>query len=70
MEEKIIKILGGILECEVNANTSQENTVEWDSIKQLMLVVELESQFAVMFEPEEMERMKSVTDIVNVIKNK
>lgn len=70
MEEKILNILGEILECEVNEETSQRNTEEWDSIKQLALVVELESQFDVMFEPEEIERMKSVADIVSVIGNK
>jgi len=70
MKTKILEILAQVLECDVNTETSQLNCENWDSLKQLSLVVELESAFDVMFEPEEIERMKSYQEIVNVITNK
>jgi len=71
MEEKVIGILRDILEDpNINASSSQSNTEKWDSMGQLNLIVELEMEFALTFEPDEISRMTSVQKIVEVIKSK
>ena len=70
MENKILGILAQLLECEVNKETSQENCDNWDSIKQLSLVVELEKEFDVMFETEEIKQMKRYQDIISILSKK
>lgn len=68
MKEKIIEILKDVFETEnVDENSSQENIESWDSMHQLSLAFELESGFNISFEPEEIAKMKSVDDIVNIL---
>ena len=71
MNEIIFNILKKVLQVDnVNEETSQNNTFEWDSLKHLMLVVELESAFDVEFEPEEIADMKSFKDIKRLLQLK
>lgn len=71
MEEKVLEILKSVLEDEsVNIETSQENNSNWDSLRHLNLIVELESEFDVSFEPEEITEMSSVKKIIATIKSK
>jgi len=70
MREKILKILKNVLERDVDTNCSQDNCDVWDSMKQLDLVVELESEFNISLEPEEIGDMKSFMDIANLVKSK
>ena len=71
MEEKVLEILKSVLEDEsVNIETSQENNSNWDSLRHLNLIVELESEFDVSFEPEEIAEMSSVKKIVAILKSK
>ena len=71
MKEKVIEIMKDVLETEdVSLNTSQENCENWNSLRQLNLVSELEDEFDVEFEPEEIAEMKSVEKILEVIKSK
>ncbi len=71
MEEKIIEILKEVLEIEnVNAETSQANCGEWDSLHHLNLAVELESEFDVSLEPEEIAQMTSVKEIERILSAK
>lgn len=71
MEEKIIEILKSVLELDnVDTTCSQGTCDKWDSMAQLNLVVELEAEFGVSFEPEEIAEMKSYDDIVRVLNNK
>lgn len=68
MEEKVIEILKEVLEDNnVNLETSQDNNSNWDSLRHLNLVVELETEFDYSFEPEEIASMKSVNDILNIL---
>ena len=67
---KIVKIVSEILEIEVNENSSQNNCDKWDSLKHLNIIVELESNFDVTFEPEEIAKMKSIILIEQIIKSK
>ncbi|WP_297647019.1 acyl carrier protein [uncultured Treponema sp.] len=71
MEEKVLEILKSVLEDDsVNTETSQENNSNWDSLRQLNLVVELESEFGVAFEPDEMSSMTSVSKIIELLNSK
>lgn len=68
MKEKIIEILKNVLETEsIDENSSQENIEAWDSMHQLSLAFELESEFNISFEPEEIARMKSVNEIERIV---
>lgn len=71
MEEKVLEILKTLFELEtVDENCSQENCEKWDSMGQLNLVVELESEFGISLEPEEIGEMKCFKDIIRVLSNK
>jgi len=71
MEEKVLEILKDLFELDtVDETCSQETCENWDSMGQLNLVVELESEFDVSFEPEEINQMKSFSDIIRILKTK
>ena len=68
MEEKVIEIVRNVLEDDnVDVNTSQANNARWDSMAQLNLMFELESEFGVSLEPEEISSIKSVKDIIEIV---
>jgi len=71
MEEKVLEILKDLFELDTVDETCSQMTCEkWDSMGQLNLVVELESEFDVTLEPEEIGEMKSFNDIINILKTK
>lgn len=71
MEEKVLEILKNLFELDtVDETCSQETCEKWDSMGQLNLVVELESDFDVTLEPEEIGEMKSFNDIIRILKTK
>ena len=71
MEEKVLEILKNVFELEtVDTTCSQQTCEKWDSMGQLNLVVELESEFDVSLEPEEIGEMKSFEDIIRILKTK
>ena len=71
MEEKVLEILKNLFELDtVDETCSQETCEKWDSMGQLNLVVELESEFDVTLEPEEIGEMKSFNDIFRILKGK
>ena len=71
MEEKVLEILKDLFELEtVDKTCSQQTCEKWDSMGQLNLVVELENEFDVTLEPEEIGEMKSFPDIINLLKSK
>ncbi len=53
---------------EINLETKREDIPEWDSISHLSLILELESEFQLGLTPDEIEKIKSVKDILNFIK--
>ena len=69
MEERVLSILRQVFkEPSLDETCSQKNCKAWDSMNQLNLVVELEMEFGISLEPEEIGRMvdyKSVLEIVN-----
>lgn len=71
MEEKVLQILKNLFELETVDETCSQSTCEkWDSMGQLNLVVELESEFDVSLEPEEIGDMRDFNDIVKILKGK
>lgn len=71
MEEKVLEILKNLFELDTVDETCSQTTCEkWDSMGQLNLVVELESEFDVTLEPEEIGEMKSFDDIIRILKSK
>ena len=71
MEEKVLEILKDLFELDTVDTTCSQTTCEkWDSMGQLNLVVELESEFDVTLEPEEIGEMKCFDDIIRILKNK
>ena len=71
MEEKILEILKETFELETVDNACSQSTCHaWDSMGQLHLVAELEDVFDINLEPEEIGTMKSVVDIVRILKDK
>lgn len=71
MEEKVLEILKNLFELDTVDETCSQTTCEqWDSMGQLNLVVELESEFDVTLEPEEIGEMKSYDDIIKILNAK
>jgi acyl carrier protein len=57
-------------EITINQESSKENLTDWDSINHLNLIVELEDRLNIQFTPEEIESMKSVEVLLNIIQKK
>lgn len=71
MEERIFKVLKDTFNLDqVDTTLSQANCIRWDSMNHLNLIIALESEFEVSFEPEEMAVMKSYEIISAVLKEK
>ena len=71
MKEKVIEIMKDVLETEdISLITSQENCENWNSLRHLNLVSELEDAFNMEFEPEEIADMHSVNSIIEILRKK
>jgi acyl carrier protein len=55
---------------QITSESSPENTEAWDSVKHLNLILALEQEFGLGFEPEEYEEMSSVDRILGIVQNK
>ena len=71
MEEKILSILRQVLgRNDIDWECSQSNCDEWDSMNQLNLVVELESEYGISLEPEEIAEMIDCDSIKRILISK
>jgi acyl carrier protein len=71
MDQKILEILKRVFNLDTVDNTCSQATCEkWDSLNHLNLIVELEDEFDIEFEPEEIAEMKSFTAIRKTIISK
>lgn len=52
---------------EITFETKRDDVPEWDSLNHLSLILELESEFQLGLTPDEIEKIKSVKDILNLI---
>ena len=55
---------------EVSDDISQKNCAKWDSLQHLNLVVELESEFNIDLEPDEIAKMIDLDTIIKVFASK
>lgn len=71
MEEKVLEVFKYVFEDDsIDTSISQENYPNWDSLKQLNLMIELETEFGISIEPEDQSKMKTYEDVVKVVKSK
>lgn len=71
MEEQILNVLRTVLnDNSIDTTCSQKTCKAWDSMNQLNIVVELEMEFGVSLEPEEIGRMVSYQAIKEIIASK
>ena len=55
---------------QITAESSPETLQNWDSVQHLNLVLQLEQQFNIPIEPEEMDRMKTIGAVVELVSSK
>lgn len=71
MEDRIIEIMKDVFNTEhITPATTQMNCEKWDSLRHLNLVIELENEYDIELEPEEISGMTSVKFIENIISRK
>ena len=71
MEDKIIKIIADRTEQSLEYLRANQNVQGlWDSLQKVEIVLALEEEFDLMFEPEEIESMLDIQAIVNLIQGK
>lgn len=71
MTNKILEIMTRVFRTEGLDTTCSQNTCEkWDSLNHLNLIVELEDEFDMEFEPEEIAEMKSFDAVKKMIESK
>jgi len=70
--EQLSEIFSDVLdeEIQVSYNSTQNELESWDSLNHLNLIVELEGRLQVRFTTDEIEKMKSVTEIMKILDTK
>ena len=71
MEEQVLAVMRRVFEnLSLDTDCSQTNCKKWDSMNHLNLIVELEMEFGVSFEPEEIARMVDFAAVCEILKAK
>lgn len=71
MEERVLSVLRMVFKDNmINATCSQKNCAAWDSMNHLNLVVEIEIEFGISLEPEEIARMVDYAAVCEILKEK
>lgn len=71
MEERLLSILRNVFDdATIDTTCSQKTCKAWDSMNHLNLVVELEMEFGISLDPEEIGRMISYQDVKEIITSK
>ncbi len=71
MNERIVNVMKEVFGVSAIAETaSQENLDKWDSLNHLNLIVGLEDEFGVTFEPEEIAEMKDYKTVEVMVNKK
>ena len=60
----------GVPASQVTLDASPQSVANWDSVQHLNLVLAVEQAFDLTFEPEELDRMKSLRDVVALVQEK
>ena len=67
---RVREIVSDVLQVDAGAVTpdsSPENVASWDSVQHLNLVLALEDEYGLQFLPEEMDQMKTVGEIAQLV---
>lgn len=71
LEDRILKVMRSAFEMEdVTTDVSQKNCERWDSLHHLTLASELEEEFDIELEPEEIGEMIDFARVVAMIESK
>jgi acyl carrier protein len=65
--KQIISTLFNVDESSLTPGSSAKNVSSWDSMGQLMLILELEQQFEINIPPERAEKLTSISEIVSFL---
>jgi acyl carrier protein len=71
--EKVRTIAADVLQTpasQITPQSSTENIEAWDSVHHLNLILAFEQEFGIQFEPQEIDRMIGVKQIVEVLESK
>lgn len=71
--ERIRDIAADVLQIpagQITPESSTENTGNWDSVHHLNLVLALEQEFDTQFDPEEIDKMTSIQQVVEAVESK
>jgi acyl carrier protein len=69
MKNDLINVFESVFDVTtVTAGFSKSTCAEWDSIKHLMLVVEIESKFEIVLGPDEINKIDSFVSAYEVVK--
>jgi acyl carrier protein len=71
--DRVLRIAADVLEvpaANISLQSSPESLDTWDSVHHLNLVLALEQEFNVQFEPEEIDQMKDIQHIVDILGSK
>ncbi|HEM55500.1 MAG TPA: acyl carrier protein [Thermodesulfobium narugense] len=66
-KEEIINVISEVLNRKVDENTSKEEIQEWDSLKHLQIIMEIEERFNVAIPVNDLSKINSVKDILNIL---
>ena len=71
LEDKVLAIMREVFEMDdITADASQKNCAKWDSLHHLTLASELEEEFDIELEPEEIAEMTDYTRVIAMLKSK
>jgi acyl carrier protein len=73
MKDKILNIMSEVFELDLASfpeEVTQVNIEDWDSLRHLNLIVELEDAFDVSYEPEEIAEMITLEKIIEITSKK
>lgn len=71
MEQQLLDVLRRVFkDPSLDENCSQKNCAAWDSMNQLNLVIELEMEFGISLEPEEIGQMVDYASVLRIVKSK
>ena len=66
----ILQIISNILKVEVNTDSTQDNTPEWDSVKHIEVVMALEEQHGIRFDEAQIMGVSSVRGLIEMIEGR
>jgi acyl carrier protein len=73
LKDKILNVVSSTFKTDINdlaISDTQDDIESWDSIGQLQLVMNLESEFNIKFRTNEIEKLQSISDCISIVNNK